>query len=141
MVKNPSLSEQLHLKKKWARTKYKIKKVKRNFQLATTLYLATGNRIYLTIAIHCHQKMRRLKRHLRSVAHPFSIRRILPEYKRLDFSSFGDHEFRDTFRFSKTLCTKLLNYLTRFRGFGPVVRVRKGQSNACWTFSTGKCTC
>ena len=137
----------LHLKKKWIRTLYKLRIVNRNLRLATALYLRTRQQIYLAIAIRCAQKKRRLRRHFRSAKHPFSIRRIYQEYKRLDFSSFPDAQFRDKFRFSKTLCGKLLNYLTRFRGFGLVVRVPKGQSNYCSfndrpnTWSWGKALC
>ena len=100
----------LHLKKKWIRTLYKLRIVNRNLRLATALYLRTRQQMYLAIAIRCAQKKRRLKRHLRSAKHLFSIRWIYQEYKRLDFSSFPDAQFRDKFRFSKTLCGKLLNY-------------------------------
>jgi len=129
------MSQMNHLKKKWFRTRRKLTKVNRNLNLSCTLYVRTGQRVFLTTALDCARNRSVLIRHLRSAKHPFSIRRILPEYRRLDFSSILDAQFRDMYRFSKTLCVKFRNYLIRFRGFGLIVRVRKGQSHLYWTFS------
>ena len=56
----------------------------------------------------------------------------------MDFSSYPDPVFRDTFRFPKELCVKIKNFIQIHHGFGENVRVRQGVAGRGRKFYTFK---
>jgi len=133
-MRNASLSQMNHLRKQKTQKTFQLVRVKRIQRLATVLYLNTGQGVHLNLAAHYALKVRRVRRELVLLRHPDSFRNIFPGYKRVDFDSFPEPQYRDTFRMPKDLCVKIWNFLTRFKGFGRIVRVPKGR-NTFYTYT------
>jgi len=135
MVRNAPMSQMNYTKKRKERKTRQLRQANRNMRIATVLYLATNQALYLNVAVYCALRRRRIKAELTELGRPFSFRNIFPVYRRLDFSSFPEPQFRDKFRLPKPLCQKIYNYLTRFRGVGAGVTVFYGQLQTRYVFT------
>lgn len=104
-------------------------------RIATVLYLNQHQAVFLNVAVFYALQQTRLRNELWTLRHPYSFRNIFPVYKRLNFDSIPEVQYRDKFRLPKTLCVKVRNYFLRFRGLAVVVRVYYGPQNLFYSFA------